>query len=317
LGPLVSVVIITYNSGDKIERTLESVRNQTYDNIEIIVSDDCSTDNTINIVNGWLNRNKDRFARVIIEESRQNTGITPNLNRGLKKARGVYIKPLSGDDELVPECIERLVSYVIENKLDFCYADVILQRGGKEYSGLVEDIYFSYKMHKFFQLTQVSQYKSLLLGFPMYTIGLFLATKFIVQLGYFDEKYPMMEDYPFALLASSLGYRLNLLDEKLVVYNCDHITNDRQFKSTKRFKRHFIDYRRFTRDRIIPELLCKGMLDEALYIILRETRLLLSIHIKNQIVAHMFGVIEFLSLTKYKMKLDYIRFRHNYAGPNG
>ena len=63
-NPLVSIIVITYNSAKYVLETLESARYQTYQNIELIVSDDCSVDNTVEICNNWIKKNSNRFARV-------------------------------------------------------------------------------------------------------------------------------------------------------------------------------------------------------------------------------------------------------------
>ena len=59
--PLVSIIVITYNSAKYVLETLESAKNQTYQNIELIISDDCSIDNTVDICTRWLNENKDEI----------------------------------------------------------------------------------------------------------------------------------------------------------------------------------------------------------------------------------------------------------------
>ena len=59
--PLVSIIVMTYNSEKYILETLESVRAQTYKNIELLVTDDCSIDNTVELVNVWIQENKFRF----------------------------------------------------------------------------------------------------------------------------------------------------------------------------------------------------------------------------------------------------------------
>lgn len=64
IDPLVSVSIITYNSSSTILETLDSIYSQSYQNIELIVSDDCSTDNTVEICKKWIDEHKDRFVRV-------------------------------------------------------------------------------------------------------------------------------------------------------------------------------------------------------------------------------------------------------------
>ena len=63
-SPLVSVIVITYNSSKFVLETLESIYNQTYSNIELIISDDCSSDETINICQNWLYKNKNRFKNI-------------------------------------------------------------------------------------------------------------------------------------------------------------------------------------------------------------------------------------------------------------
>ena len=60
-SPLVSIVVITYNSSKYVLDTLQSVYNQTYKNLELIISDDCSSDNTVAIVEKWLIDNGNRF----------------------------------------------------------------------------------------------------------------------------------------------------------------------------------------------------------------------------------------------------------------
>lgn len=110
-NPLVSVIIITYNSSRYIIDTLESIRNQTYDNIELIVSDDCSKDNTVEVCSEWIDRYKDRFANTILITVPENTGISANSNRGLRAASGTWLKSISGDDMLLSNCISDNIEF--------------------------------------------------------------------------------------------------------------------------------------------------------------------------------------------------------------
>ncbi len=96
---LVSVVIPTYNHEDFITETLESVLSQDYENIEIIVTDDCSQDDSVAIVQEYAEKYP---GRVIPVFSDSNTGNSSNINRGLRKARGEYIAWLGGDDVMLP-----------------------------------------------------------------------------------------------------------------------------------------------------------------------------------------------------------------------
>ncbi|KAA6320476.1 putative glycosyltransferase EpsE, partial [termite gut metagenome] len=100
--PLVSIVVITYNSSKYVLETLESAKVQTYQNIELIVSDDCSTDDTVDVCQNWLDENKERFVRTELLIVLKNTGVSANCNRGYKVAKGEWIKGVAGDDMLFP-----------------------------------------------------------------------------------------------------------------------------------------------------------------------------------------------------------------------
>ena len=83
-NPLFSIIIVTYNSSPYVLETLESARAQTYQNIELIITDDCSIDNTVNICREWIDKNKERFVRTELITVEQNTGILPTLTGAIK-----------------------------------------------------------------------------------------------------------------------------------------------------------------------------------------------------------------------------------------
>ena len=103
---LVSVYVVTYNSAEYVIETLNSVYNQTYNNIELIITDDASTDNTIELCKRWLNNHQDRFSDVQLVTSTINTGISANCNRAVKVAKGYWLKGIAGDDILLPNCVK-------------------------------------------------------------------------------------------------------------------------------------------------------------------------------------------------------------------
>ncbi|GAB1452027.1 hypothetical protein MASR2M47_20830 [Draconibacterium sp.] len=105
-NPLVSIVVITYNSSKFILDTLESAKEQTYQNLELIITDDCSTDNTIEICQNWIEKNSYRFVNTELITVEKNTGTAPNANRGLKVSKGEWIKFIAGDDFLLTNCID-------------------------------------------------------------------------------------------------------------------------------------------------------------------------------------------------------------------
>ena len=110
--PLVTILVITYNSSEFIIETLKSVMLQTYRNIELIVSDDGSQDNTVVLCKDWIEENKERFINTRIIEVKKNTGIPANCNRGLKESKGEWLKYIAGDDVLFNTCIEDCLGFV-------------------------------------------------------------------------------------------------------------------------------------------------------------------------------------------------------------
>jgi glycosyltransferase involved in cell wall biosynthesis len=104
--PLVSIVIPCYNCESFIKEAIDSALAQTYQNVEVIVINDGSTDNSSIVIESFEGR--------IRVESTINQGVQLARNRGLELARGEYIKFLDSDDVLLPDCIERQVSQASE-----------------------------------------------------------------------------------------------------------------------------------------------------------------------------------------------------------
>ena len=103
--PLVTVILPVYNRPHVIY-TIESILQQTYKNIDLLIIDNASTDNTVEVIRGI----KDSRIRLIVNES--NRGQTFSINRGLKLARGTYIARIDSDDFALPSRIEKQVSFM-------------------------------------------------------------------------------------------------------------------------------------------------------------------------------------------------------------
>ena len=98
---LVSICVPAYNSAAYIKRTINSILRQSYENIELVVVDDNSTDNTVEIVRSI----KDDRLRLICNE--ENLGMTGNWNRCVRECRGEYVKLVPADDLISRHCIEK------------------------------------------------------------------------------------------------------------------------------------------------------------------------------------------------------------------
>lgn len=106
---LVTIGLLTYNHEDYIEDALGGILAQDYENIELIILDDASTDRTVEVIDSYRIELEKRFVRVLDISNGRNCGNIPhNLNRMIKKAKGKFIKLIAGDDILAPKCISSL-----------------------------------------------------------------------------------------------------------------------------------------------------------------------------------------------------------------
>lgn len=122
--PLISVIIPVYNSALYLDEALNSILNQTIQDFEIIIIDDCSTDSTIDI----LDNIKD--ARIKIFKKDKNKGLIDSLNFGFKIAQGKYIARMDGDDISLPTRFEKQL-HVLENNPEIQICGCWLRQFGK------------------------------------------------------------------------------------------------------------------------------------------------------------------------------------------
>lgn len=112
--PLVSVIIPAYNHEKYIGNCLDSIIDQTYDNIELILLNDGSLDDTNNKIISYENKLKERFIRYEYI-NKKNEGVCKTLNKGLSISRGKYIIPFASDDVMYSERIKKQVEFLEEN----------------------------------------------------------------------------------------------------------------------------------------------------------------------------------------------------------
>lgn len=214
--PLVSVAIIAYKSADTIKDTLDSIAAQTYQNIELVVADDGSPDNTVQVAKDWINKRKDRFVGAKIVTAEKNTGVTGNYIRAEQNCNGEWIKNIDGDDLLVPTAIDDYVNFAQKHpNVDIIYSRIkvfgLTEEEGEEY---VKRYDFS-----FFDKTQEEKYelsKNICIVPPM---AAFINRRRVQEIGLkYDTRIPMMEDRPWMLNAIRLGANFGFLDKAVYLY---------------------------------------------------------------------------------------------------
>lgn len=217
--PLVSIIVITYNSAKYVLETLESAKAQTYHNIELIISDDCSTDNTVEICREWLENNESRFVRTELITVEKNTGIPANCNRGVKAAIGEWVKLIAGDDAIYHNAISSFVKFVYkDSNIKFCYSDFDSYIENFTVDNLVTKINRKEKLRRLGLLDSALQLRLIVRSCIIPTPGTFLNKKEFEKVKFFDESYYFIEDWPTWYNVINRGYKFFFLDEKTYKY---------------------------------------------------------------------------------------------------
>lgn len=257
--PLVSIIVITYNSAEFVLETLESAKNQTYTNLELIISDDCSKDNTIDICREWVELNAGRFVRTEIITVETNTGISPNCNRGFKAAQGKWLKPIAGDDILAINCIEYFILETINYpEYHFFFSDIeIFGDGEAKQKRVSVRRWMDNALNRFESIkNSESLYKHLLVQNIICAPSSFVLKKAFQEVGGFDEEIKLIEDYPFWLKIAKQNYQIKSTRDQLVKYrvNSSSVQTSISYNLALELFRQKYVFRNFLSKFIIPRI---------------------------------------------------------------
>lgn len=218
--PLVTVGVISYNSSKTVLETLESIFNQKYENIELIISDDCSKDNTVDICSQWLEEHSNRFVRTKLLTSPQNTGTSANCNRVLREVKGLWYKEIAADDILLPNCIECSVKYVNHHQnVDWLVGKMVRFKDKiDEHSIYDSGSIYNHEFKSLFDLSADEQFRKILPCNFIESPATFIRYRLLEEAGGYDERYPLFEDKPMNMKLMKLGYKCYFLDEYVVGY---------------------------------------------------------------------------------------------------
>ena len=114
---LVSIITPTWACADFIAETIKSIQAQTYQNWELLIQDDCSKDNTLEVVKPFMEADK----RIKYECNPENSGAAITRNNALRRAKGRWIAFLDSDDLWLPEKLEHQLKFMVENGYAFSY----------------------------------------------------------------------------------------------------------------------------------------------------------------------------------------------------
>jgi glycosyltransferase involved in cell wall biosynthesis len=229
---LVSVVMSAYNSEISIAESIESILNQSYQNIEFLIIDDCSTDKTAEIIESYLEKNKN----IKFTKNKSNLGLTKSLNILIKKSSGQYIARQDADDISLHHRVQEQMQLLKSNNLDFCTTRAIIKDSRKLRPGV----------SSFLPKKLVLKFKN------PFIHGTLLAKKTVInEIGNYDENFFYAQDYKlfYDLLKSNYNFKM-ILKPQYILNIKDNISENKKIEQN-----YFAEC---VRKKIIPSKYPKG-----------------------------------------------------------
>lgn len=212
--PLVSLITVSYNSADTIRKTIESVLNQTYTNIEYRIVDGASSDDTVKIAGEYAPLFEAKNISYIIT-SEPDKGIYDAMNKGIVDASGEIIGIINSDDRYRPDAVETAVKAYLQTGYDYFYADInLLKADGSSIIKKSRQDYFPTSRHWNHPTSFVSKetYEEL---------GVFLCEG-------------IHDDFEFFLRVRKAGKKLVIVNKVLADFTTGGVSNDKTFAKCKK-----------------------------------------------------------------------------------
>lgn len=209
--PLVTVVVGCYNHSRYIVECLNSIKAQTYNNIELLIGDDASPDNSVEVIDHWLQENN-YPAKTVYHD--KNTGVVKMLNECMEHVHGKHVKFIAADDFLEATSIEKCVTMLedIGDDLGMVFTDFVTI---DENSRKIEDL-FTYKNADFFEDEYFLNKTQLLHRNIIIAPTVLLRTSVLNDTGPYRENF-ILEDHDRWLRINEKK-RIGFINEKLCYY---------------------------------------------------------------------------------------------------
>lgn len=226
--PLVSVIIPSYNCGKYIDCAVSSVLEQTYSNVEVIVVDDGSTDNTVDVLS--------KYGTKIKLISQTNQGVSKARNNGIQEAKGKYIATLDADDRWLEDRLEKMIPVLETGEIDILNSNFYLVN--EQRIRISENNAFSSKYHA---PSKEKQYEELL--YTATALGLMIVKKDVItSIGGYDESLQgEAEDYDLWLRMLKNGAKWGYISEPLaeIMYRNGSLSKGYSHKRKQALKKIF------------------------------------------------------------------------------
>jgi len=215
--PLVSVILSVFNDDERIKEAVESILNQTYENFELLIMDDGSTDRTFEIINSFKNN------KIKIFQNQKNIGLTKSLNILIKNSNGDYIARQDSDDISLHNRLDKQYNFMNNKNLDACTTRAYIRNSKNSIPR------FSHLL----PTDWVIKYKN-----PFIHGTLLIKKEALFNVGLYDERYQYSQDYKLYLELLDKNYIIKTLNKKLYVLNMtNNISNKKKDEQRRDFEK--------------------------------------------------------------------------------
>ncbi len=196
--PYISIITVCYNSEKTIERTIKSVISQNYRNLEYIIIDGASTDNTLSIIDKY----KNKISKIISEPDK---GIYDAMNKGIKISTGDYISFLNSDDYYLNNTLESLIKEIKSNPAYGIYHGNVL--------------YSKEKRKTLYRPYPISKNYFTYIGMPVFHPTMFVHNSVFKQIGMLDINFKIVSDYKFTFSCFLSGIKFHYCPDLIVAFS--------------------------------------------------------------------------------------------------
>lgn len=220
---MVSIIVPVYNAFQYLNRCIESLVNQTINDIEIILIDDGSTDDSLLICREWASKDK----RIVVIEQ-ENSGVSSARNVGLDNAKGDYIMFVDSDDYMLPQMCEKMIATIESKKADLVVCGTTETGGGYWRPVANKDYTFTQLKENFVELLHTELlsppwnkiFKRAIIGEQRFREDITFGEDLMFNLGYIDKcnKVSFIKESPFF-------HEKNNTDSLVVKFNRNRLTD--------------------------------------------------------------------------------------------
>lgn len=228
----VTAAVLCYNSSGTVLETLDSIRDQTFRNLDLVINDDGSTDDSVTLIQEWLNANRNRFRNVLFNKNKINLGINKSFDYAMKNSGNEWCKVIAADDILTPNCIKDNMEFIRQNLVNTIVYSYSIPFSITDSKVVYKKIDYSERkyLRDIGRLSAIKQFAKLLRRDIMFSPTGFINTYKYLELGGLNTDIRNIEDWPLRLMFTKNDSKIYVLEKETVLYRIgDSVSNTSKY----------------------------------------------------------------------------------------